>query len=97
MSDSVYTERNRLVAMLATLIPGSGIRKTDIEGWDPCWHNCVWVDTSEGQMSWHYHDNDSHLFAHLPPYSKPWDGHTTEEKYARLERLMRKVADGDQR
>ena len=25
-----------------------------------------------------------HLFEHLGPYTKPWDGHTTEEKYERL-------------
>jgi hypothetical protein len=41
------------------------------------------IDTPEGQMSWHYHDEDAHLFAGLPPYEKPWDGHSTLEKYLR--------------
>jgi hypothetical protein len=86
--DTAYRERNALVAALARHYP-SGIRKTDIPGWDPCWHNCVFIDTQEGQMSWHYHDSDARLFAGLPPYEKPWDGHTTPEKYERLNRLAR--------
>jgi hypothetical protein len=85
-SDRAYTERNRLVAFLARCYP-SGLRKTDIPGWDPCWHNCVFIDTPAGQMSWHFHDDDAALFAGLPAYEKPWDDHTTEEKYRRLERL----------
>jgi len=81
-----YTERNQLVALLSRLYP-SGIRKTDIPGWDPEWHGCVFIDTPEGQMSWHYHDSDAGLFVGLPPYEKPWDGHSTVEKYQRLWRL----------
>lgn len=85
-----YRERNRLVAFLASRYP-SGTRKTDIPGWDPCWHNCVFIDTPAGQMSWHYHDDDAPLFAHLPPYEAPWDGHSTPEKYDRLARLTREA------
>jgi hypothetical protein len=86
-----YTERNTLVAFLAHQFP-SGLRKTEIEGWDTEWHGCVFIDTPEGQMSWHYHDSDAHLFSGLPPYEKPWDGHTTAEKYARL-MLLGSVSD----
>lgn len=85
-SDRAYSERNRLVAYLARCFP-SGLRKTDIPGWDPCWHNCVFIDTPAGQMSWHFHDDDASLFEALPPYEKPWDGHTTDEKYDRLRLL----------
>jgi len=88
--DNAYVERNRLVAFLARLFP-SGTRKTAIEGWDPAWHGCVFIDTPDGQMSWHYHERDAGLFADLPPYEKPWDGHTTPEKYERLERLKQRV------
>lgn len=88
MSDEAYAERNQLVAFLASRYP-SGIRPTAIEGWDPCWHGCVFIDTPEGQLSWHYHDREADLFAHLPAYDKPWDGHTTPEKYERLWRLTR--------
>lgn len=88
MTDDAYTERNRLVAYLASVYP-SGIKKTAIPGWDPVWHNCVFIDTPTGQMSWHYHDDDAELFAHLPTYVGTWDGHTTPEKYERLWRLTR--------
>ena len=81
--DGAYLERNRVVAALASCFP-SGIARTAIEGWDEEWHGCVYIDLPTGQVSWHYHDSHAHLFAHLPPYTKPWDGHTTEEKYERV-------------
>ena len=87
MTDEAYTERNRVVALLATCFP-AGIARTAIEGWDPAWHGCVYIDLPTGQASWHYHDRDAHLFAKLPPYAGKWDGHTTEEKYARIEALV---------
>ena len=96
MSDQAYTERNCLVAFLAGEYP-SGLKKTAIEGWDPEWNNCVFIDTPEGQMSWHYHDKDAWLFEHLPPYKGEWDGHTTLEKYARLHDLVLSNHRGNQR
>lgn len=81
-----YHERNMVVAALAKLFP-SGTARTAIEGWDSAWHGCVYIDLPTGQVSWHYHDNEAHLFAELPSYTKPWDGHTTEEKYRRLSAL----------
>jgi hypothetical protein len=81
--DGAYTERNRLVAFLASIHP-SGVKKTAIPGWDEAWHGCVYIDLPTGQASWHFHDSEAHLFAHLPPYDGEWDGHTTEEKYERL-------------
>jgi hypothetical protein len=84
--NQAYTERNRLVSFLAKCFP-SGVKKTDIPGWNEQWHNCVFIDTPQGQMSWHFHDSDAHLFAGLPAYEGEWDGHTTGEKYDRLEKL----------
>ena len=84
--DTAYNERNRLVALLAHLFP-SGLAKTEIPGWEPEWINCVYLDLPTGQASWHYHDDDAPLFEGLPPYTKPWDGHTTAEKYRRIEKL----------
>ena len=81
--NQVYHERNQLVALLARIYP-SGIKRTEIEGWDPAWHGCVYIDTPAGQASWHYHDNEAHLFADLPSYLGIWDGHSTEQKYRRL-------------
>lgn len=86
--DSVYKERNTLVALLARVYP-SGIKKTAIGGWGPEWHNCVYIELPDGsQCSWHYHDRDSYLFEDLPPYEKEWDGHTTENKYFNIEQLI---------
>lgn len=85
--DNAYDERNQLVAVLSKVFP-AGIAKTAIEGWEPEWHNCVYIDLPTGQASWHYHDREKHLFEHLPPYTKSWDGHTTEEKYERLRRFQ---------
>jgi hypothetical protein len=87
-SDTAYNERNRLVALLASIFP-SGIKRTEIEGWDPEWHGCVYIDLPNGQASWHYHDREAHLFSHLPPYAGEWDGHTTEEKYERIAKLTK--------
>lgn len=82
--DAAYEERNRLVALLASMFP-SGIKQTDIPGWDAEWHGCVYIDFPWGQASWHFHDSQSFLFDHLPPYSGEWDGHTTEQKYQNIE------------
>ena len=81
--DGAYTERNKLVALLSKLFP-SGTKRTAIEGWSEDWHGCVYIDLPTGQASWHYHDSQAHLFAHLPPYAGTWDGHTTEQKYERI-------------
>ena len=81
--DAAYLERNQVVAALAKCFP-SGIAKTAIEGWSDDWHGCVYIDTPNGQVSWHFHDSHAYLFEGLPPYSGSWDGHSTEEKYKRL-------------
>lgn len=84
--DGAYLERNQVVAALASCFP-SGVARTAIEGWSEDWHGCVYIDLPTGQASWHYHDSQAFLFAHLPPYTKRWDGHTTPEKYQRLAAL----------
>lgn len=88
--NSAYNERNCVVAALAHIYP-SGIRKTAIEGWDDEWHNCVFIDTPVGQLSWHYHDTEVAAFADLLAYTKEWDGHTTAQKYERLAQLRREL------
>jgi hypothetical protein len=81
--DAAFEERNRVVAALAKAFP-SGVARTAIEGWSEDWHGCVYIDLPTGQASWHFHDSQAHLFDGLPAYTKPWDGHTTEQKYERL-------------
>lgn len=81
--DAAYLERNKLVALLASIYP-AGIKRTAIDGWSDDWHGCVYIDLPWGQASWHYHDSHAALFEHLPPYNGEWDGHTTEGKYAAI-------------
>jgi hypothetical protein len=86
--DAVYLERNQVVAGLAALALAlgypAGVAQTAIEGWDEAWHGCVYVDLPTGQVSWHFHSDDSGLFAFLPAYTGTWDGHDTPEKYKRV-------------
>ncbi len=81
-----YLERNHLAAALARLYP-SGTARTDIPGWSPDWHGCVYIDLPAGQISYHYHDSQVHLFAGLPAYEGHWDGHNKAEVHRRLARL----------
>jgi hypothetical protein len=90
--DAAYLERNQVVAALAKLYP-SGTARTPIEGWNPEWHGCVYIDLPTGQVSWHYHDSQAYLFAHLPPYAGQWDGHDTPEKYRRLAAMTQAPSD----
>ncbi len=83
--NAVYLERNKLVALLASIFP-SGVKQTAIDGWSEDWHGCVYIDFPWGQASWHFHTSQAHLFAHLPPYYGNFDGHTTEEKYEAIVR-----------
>lgn len=86
--DDVYLERNQCVALIARMAIAlgywAGTAKTAIEGWSEDWHGCVYIDLPTGQVSWHYHDSQAHLFGWLPPYCAEWDGHDTPEKYRRV-------------
>lgn len=86
--DGAYHERDQLVAALTKVFPAS-IEQHVGEGWDEAWRNVVIVDLPTGQASWHIHDSELPLFAHLPrDAGRVWDGHTTKEKYARLAALL---------
>lgn len=89
--DAAYTERNRLVAVLARLYPSHLADHRDEEGahWDPEWRTVIFIQSPAGQLSWHLHDSDVPLFGGLPRGPNEWDGHTTEEKYARVARIGR--------
>ncbi len=81
--DQAYLERNHLVAALARLYP-SGTARTDIPGWSPDWHGCVYIDLPGGQISYHYHDSHALLFSGLPAYEGEWDGHDKDAVHQRL-------------
>lgn len=83
--DTVYAERDRLVAFLSRLYPAHLAVATDAE---PGWNYVVCIHTPAGQMAWHVPDSEiADLFGHLVALPNDWDGHTTDEKYRRLERL----------
>lgn len=91
--DGAYLERNRCVALIARMALAMGLRaglaRTAIEGWSEDWHGCVYIDLPTGQCSWHFHDSQAHLFDGLPTYAGKWDGHTTPEKYGRVDAALR--------
>ncbi len=94
--DAAYVERNRLVAALARLVISIGgsawladHRDVPGEDWDPEWRTVVFIEGPIGQLSWHLHDSDVPLFDGLPRGANTWDGHTTDEKYARVSQIGR--------
>lgn len=87
---AVYTERNRVVAAFARMAMACrwpaciGQDEDGGEGW----RNVILIQTPTGQVSWHVHESEIHLFDFLPRNEEvKWDGHTTDEKYASLEQL----------
>lgn len=86
---AAYTERNRLVAFLTRLYPSwIGLLVASDSTWENEWRTIIYIATPAGQMSWHVHDDDLHLFTHLSvDLDRKWDGHTTEQKYERLTAL----------
>lgn len=84
--DAAYAERNKLVVLLSKLFP-AGLKETPIEGWDPAWFWCVYIDLPTGQASWHIRKSELPMFSHLKLYKGEWDGHSTEEKYKRIAKI----------
>ncbi len=68
--DSVYRERNFVVAALAKLatltakMNGAWLARHEGSGWEDDWRWVVYIDFPEvGQVSWHIHDSELPLFA----------------------------------
>lgn len=86
---AVYRERAHLVAHLAAVYP-SCIGYTDPA--EPDWA-VVTVSLPTGQACWHVAPGDMDLFGFVPASdAELWDGHSTEEKYARLDAHTRALA-----
>ena len=87
MSDlsGIYRERAHLLALLATHYP-SHIQPDPAE---PDWP-VLFISLPTGMCCWHLADVDLDLFAHVrTDITEIWDGHTTEEKYIRVDVLTR--------
>jgi len=89
--NAVYRERDQLVAALSKLFPSWLGPVDDAE---PGWTGAIYIQLPTGQVSWHIPDEEAAtLFAHVPAdASRRWDGHTTPEKYARLNALADHVS-----
>lgn len=84
--DDAYTERNRVVAVLSKLWPSHLARHPEEDTtWERDWMTIICLHSPVGQLTWHVHDSQRFLFAHLSEGAAHWDGHTTKEKYRRLE------------
>jgi hypothetical protein len=111
--NAAYKERDACVALIAKMAvalefkAGLGRHDENDQFWDGDWMNIVFIELPNGQLSWHVHDSEMHLFEGLPKYEGTWDGHTTPEKYTRMEettvrqlqawnaREMAKLAEGE--
>ncbi len=86
--DAAYEERNRVVAALSKLWPSHLAHHPDDDaGWERDWMTIVCIHSPMGQLTWHVHDSQVGLFAHLQQGENHWDGHSTEQKYNRLAAL----------
>jgi hypothetical protein len=63
--------------------------------WEDEWRNIVCVHLPTGQATWHIHDSEVILFGHLAMTEGDWDGHTTAEKYRRLDALAEEHMPGE--
>lgn len=86
---NAYTERAQLIAFMAAVLKSSWNYGDSA---NPEWP-VVYIDLEEhGQASWHISPADFHLFGHVPQNDDTyWDGHTTIQKYHRLQQLVAEI------
>ena len=81
--NAAYRERAHLVALLAAAYPAEFRENPE----DPDWP-IVYVQLPTGQASLHISPDDMDLFAGVRfGTDAEWDGHTTEAKYLRIDKL----------
>lgn len=86
--NSVYRERDQLVAALSKLFPAH-LAWHDGDEWEDEWRNVVCIHLPNGQVTWHIHESERcQFFEHLAAEPGHWDGHSTDEKYRRLNALL---------
>lgn len=83
-----YQERSELIAFPVALF-GGVLSYNDPQS--PQWP-VLYVESPEGQLSWHIDPHDLHGFQHVPVVQDyPWDKHSTELKYERIRKLVQKL------
>lgn len=85
--NGAYAERNKCLVLVALMAQRLDL-KTGI-GIDPNaetseWQSILFIDLPAGQVSWHLHESETHMFYFVGAYGGTWDGHTTDEKYRRV-------------
>lgn len=86
---SLYRERAHLVAHLARLYPAHW-SEPDADDADRD-YALVCVHTPAGQATWHIAPGDVGLFPEMETRPGHWDGHTTTEKYDRIDMIGARV------
>lgn len=75
-----YSERNRLVAMLARMFDSWQGADPDEPGWP-----VVFIRLPSGQVSWHIQQDEfDALGLGVLPQGEAWDGHDNDEKWRRV-------------
>lgn len=95
--DAAYRERAHLLAWITRLYRHAAVLAPAPDVEEPGW-SLLFLDVAGRQLSWHIHPRDAALFDHVPPVPADdpraqWDGHTTTQKYQRIQSL----ADGEMR
>ena len=75
--DAVYSERNRLAAAFARMAFAAGFKAGKGVDPDETKWPVVYVDTPNGQVSWHIAEADQGALEGLPQYNGEWDGKFT--------------------
>lgn len=90
--DECYTDRNLLVMGFAKLAHKNGWPIGYKEDQDTSINDfyVVFVDTPEGQVSWHVPRSLLEEF-HITQYQKEWDGHGLREKQRRMANTLRNL------
>ncbi|MFJ1657202.1 hypothetical protein [Streptomyces anthocyanicus] len=93
--DGAYGERAHLVALLAAMTDGAVIAPA-VDVAAPGWQ-IAYLAIGGRQASWHISPRDAGLFDDVEHVSADdprahWDGHSTEDKYARIRQHTRQLA-----
>ncbi|MEU5608419.1 hypothetical protein AB0H03_06625 [Streptomyces sparsogenes] len=97
--DQAYRERAHLLAWLAALHPANAVITPAPDIDEPGWQ-LLYLLVGGWQMSWHIHPHDAALFAHVEHVDPDdpraqWDGHSTTEKYERIQEHTRRLNQAD--
>lgn len=84
--DGAYSERNKIAAGLARLFRSWVGTPVPVDEHGNEWP-VLYIELPTGQVSWHFSAADAALLEGIPRSDEAWDGHTTDEKYTRLQAL----------